>query len=142
MFHLVDVMGDRWTGMVIASLFFGVDRYDEIGSAIGIATNILADRLRLLTRSGVVVRKVYQRKPKRHAYVLTEKGRDLYGYALMLHQWADRWIIGEGRSPLLLTHKNCGQPLKASVTCSECREVIVPNSLTFSYDEAQESSSA
>jgi DNA-binding HxlR family transcriptional regulator len=142
LFHLADVMGDRWTGLVIASLFFGVDRYDEIGSAIGIATNILADRLRLLTRAGVVKRKVYQRKPTRYAYRLTEKGRDLYGYALMLHQWADRWIVGQGQSPLILTHKSCGQPLKASVTCSRCREVIVPNSLTFSFHEARESDSA
>jgi DNA-binding HxlR family transcriptional regulator len=139
LFHLADVMGDRWTGLVIASLFFGIDRYDGIGSAIGIATNILADRLRLLTRAGVIKRKVYQRQPTRYAYHLTEKGRDLYGYALMLHQWAERWMVKPGRSPLSLTHKLCGQPLRAKVICSECREVIQPNSLTFTFHEARES---
>ena len=54
MFHSVDTVGDRWTALLVASLFFGLKRYDDINSALGIATNILADRLRRLVAAGVV----------------------------------------------------------------------------------------
>lgn len=131
LFHLTDVMGDRWTGMVIAALFFGADHYDDIASAIGISTNILAHRLKLLTRAGIVSRKAYQHGPTRYAYRLTDKGRDLYPYTVMLHQWADQWLVGAGGAPLLLTHTTCGKALQAEMRCSECHGHLVPGSLTF-----------
>lgn len=124
LFHIADIVGDRWTGLVVAALFFGLHRYDEIASAIGIATNILADRLKLLAKTGIIQRTVYEQRPVRYEYRLTDKGRDLYGHTLMMHQWANRWIIRDGKPPLLLTHNNCGKPLEAIVVCSECGEPL------------------
>ncbi len=137
LFHLADVIGDRWTGLVVAAMFFGLRRYDEIGSAIGIATNILADRLKLLVNTGFVARKAYQEKPTRHEYRLTGKGRDLYGHILMMHQWADKWIVGDRGSPLLLTHSTCGKPLKAIVACSECSERLVLGSVSVTSENEE-----
>lgn len=130
-FHIADIVGDRWTGLVVAALFFGLHRYDEIAEAIGIATNILADRLHLLTDAGIVERRAYQHKPTRHAYYLTQKGWDLYGHTLMMHQWADKWAVEPGRPPLILTHKPCGKPLKGIVVCDQCGEQLTPSAVSM-----------
>lgn len=131
LFHLADIIGDRWSGMVLAVLFFGLHRFDAIGNAIGISTNILADRLKLLVNTGIVTRKAYQTRPTRCEYKLTDKGMDLYGHVLMMHQWADKWIVDSDPSPLLLTHKPCGTALHGIVTCSECSEELTPQSVKF-----------
>ena len=133
LFHLADIIGDRWTGMVVASLFFGLQRFDAIAIAIGIATNILADRLKLLVVSGIVTRKAYQDKPTRHEYKLTDKGRDLYGHTLMMHQWADRWLVDAHNPPLLLTHIPCGKPLRGVIVCDQCSEELTPDSVKFDF---------
>ena len=137
LFHLADVIGDRWTGLVVAALFLGLRRFDEIGSAIGIATNILADRLKLLTNAGIVIRKAYQDKPTRHEYKLTDKGRDLYGHTQVMHQWADKWVVDSGKPPLLLTHVPCGKPLHSTVDCSECSAELTSDSVNFEYGQTR-----
>lgn len=132
-FHLADVIGDRWTGLIVAALFFGLRRYDEIGAAIGIATNILSNRLKLLVDTGIVTREAFQHKPARYEYILTDKGRDLYGHTLMMHQWADKWVVAGRGAPLLLTHKTCGKPLRGTVVCSECSEELAPDSVSREF---------
>ncbi len=133
LFHLADIYGDRWSVMIVATLFFSLHRFDEIGEAIGIATNILADRLKQLVKSGILVRIAYQKKPTRYEYKLTDKGRDLYGHTLMMHQWADKWIVESDTPPLLLTHKLCDQPLHGVVVCSECSEELTLASVKFDF---------
>lgn len=130
-FHVLDIIGDRWTGLVIAALYFGLNRYDSIGDALGIATNILADRLKLLVSSGIVLRKPYQRKPTRYEYRLTEKGADLYIHALQMHEWACRWLLAPGELPLVLTHKPCGHDLLSEVVCNQCEVVLKPSDVGF-----------
>lgn len=134
-FQLVDIIGDRWTGLIVAALFFGLRRYDEIGAAIGIATNILSHRLKLLFGTGIVTRKAFRDKPKRYEYKLTDKGRELYGITLMMHQWADKWVTGEHGSPLLLTHTCCGKALRGIVACSECSQELVPETVSLSFSD-------
>lgn len=135
LFHLADVVHDRWTGLVVAALLFGLRRYDEIGAVIGIATNILADRLKLLTRAGIISRHPYQDKPVRHEYKLTKKGQDLYGHVLMMHQWADKWLAEGRAAPLLLTHINCGKPVQGKVVCSDCTKELHPGSVIFEFGQ-------
>lgn len=130
-FHVADVVGDRWTGLVVAALFFGLRRYDEIGAALGIATNILAHRLKLLVKTGIVTRQAFQQRPRRYHYVLTDKGRDLYGHTLMMHQWADKWVSGGHGPALLLKHKTCGKPLHGIVVCSKCSNELTPGTVTL-----------
>lgn len=129
--HFLDILGDRWTGLVIASLFFGLRRYDEIGEAIGIATNILSSRLKLLVNSGILKRVPYQKRPVRHEYRLTEKGADLYIHALQVHEWAERWLLDEADRPLLLEHLSCRSPLNSEVVCSECEMPLKAKEVTF-----------
>lgn len=132
--HFLDVVGDRWTGLVVASLFFGLRRYDEISDAIGIATNILSDRLKALVSAGVLKRVPYQHRPVRHEYRLTEKGADLYIHALQVHEWAERWLLDEEDRPLVLEHKPCNSPLVSQVVCSECEQPLKARDVTYARD--------
>lgn len=118
--HIIDVVGDRWTALVQAAAYFGLDRYADMQSVLEIPTNTLADRLRLLLQAGVLQRSPYQSRPVRHAYSLTEKGRGLYLSAFTLHQWADRWLLRGRVGPLALRHRSCGELADACVVCDHC----------------------
>jgi DNA-binding HxlR family transcriptional regulator len=79
-------VGDRWTANVIALAFHGFARFDEFHRELPVATNILSDRLRFLVEEGVFEQVAYQRRPLRHEYHLTDKGRDLFPWFLALPQ--------------------------------------------------------
>lgn len=130
-FTMLDIIGDRWTSLVVAAAFFGLQRFDDIGASIGIATNILADRLKLLVDIGVLNRVAYQERPQRFEYHLSEMGRELYSHTLTIHEWADRWLIREGESPLNLRHVPCKKPLVSEVVCSECEQPLVASEVSF-----------
>jgi len=133
-FHVLDIIGDRWTGLIVAALYFGLNRYDEIGNALGISTNILADRLKLLASVEVIEKTPYQRKPVRYEYRLTEKGSALYTNVLQMHEWAERWLNADGQTTLILTHKPCGSRLHSELVCSECLQSIKLNEVEFDRD--------
>ena len=122
---MLDIVGDRWTSLVVAAAFFGLQRYDDIAASIGIATNILADRLKLLVNIGVLDRVAYQQRPQRFEYHLSKMGRDLYSHTITIHEWADRWLIPPGEAPVELTHIPCGKALVSEVVCSECEQPLV-----------------
>ena len=89
--------------------------------------------MKRLTAAGVLERRPYRENPKRYEYRLTEKGRDLYGFTLMLHQWADDWLVGNEGPGLKLQHK-CGKPLVGVVVCSECGEQLEPGDVSYGED--------
>jgi DNA-binding HxlR family transcriptional regulator len=127
----IEYVGDRWTQLVLASFFLGDHRYEEIRARWHVATNILADRLRLLQARGLLQRRVYQTRPERFEYVLTPKGMDVYPIALTMQAWADRWLPRPQGPPVALTHQACGQPLELVVRCSRCRAELEPHQVTF-----------
>ena len=130
-FNILSVIGDRWTSLVIAAAFFGMQRYDEIISAIGIATNILANRLKLLVEVGVMIRRPYQDRPPRFEYHLSDKGRDLFANTIAMHEWANRWLIEDGREPILLHHVPCSRDFRSELVCSECEGLLEPSDISF-----------
>jgi DNA-binding HxlR family transcriptional regulator len=86
--NTLDILGDRWTLIVVRDLFLGKRRYGELAAATEkIPTNILADRLKLLQAYGVIERMAYQERPKRYEYRLTEKGRDLAPVLRAMVKW-------------------------------------------------------
>ncbi len=120
----LQVMGDRWSGLVIREAFFGVRRFDDFQRRLAIATNILARRLERLTGHGVLERVPYRHQPLRHEYRLTEKGLDLYPVPLAMLTWGDRWLTGRRRPPVPLTHLECGVRFTAVLCCNQCGESI------------------
>jgi DNA-binding HxlR family transcriptional regulator len=124
------VIGDRWSFMIIREGFFGVCRFDELQSKLGIAPNILADRLNRLVAEGVFHRCKYQSLPQRFEYRFTDKGKDLYGPMLAMLCWGDRWLSG-GKPPLILTHLTCGADFEPAVICDHCREPLKASDMSY-----------
>ena len=91
----LDLIGDKWSLLVIRDLLHGKRTYGEIlQSPEGIPTNILADRLARLEQAGIIESAPYQERPVRYAYTLTPKGRDLGDVVLALVRWGRKHIPG------------------------------------------------
>jgi DNA-binding HxlR family transcriptional regulator len=116
----VDVVGPRWTPLILRDLFTGMTKFEDIRRDLGIASNVLAARLEELDRQGVVERRQYQTAPARHEYVLTEKGRDLYPVIATLVAWGDKWLSDPLGPPALIVHTECGHVTTAKTVCAEC----------------------
>jgi DNA-binding HxlR family transcriptional regulator len=97
--NTLDLVGDKWTLLVVRDLlFFGKRRYQELAaSPEGIPSNILADRLKRLGRAGLIEKAPYQQRPVRYAYALTDRGADLRPALLALIRWGNRHIPGTCR---------------------------------------------
>jgi DNA-binding HxlR family transcriptional regulator len=91
----LEIIGDKWTLVVIRDLFFGKKTYSDFqASPEGIPTNILAERLKRLECSGIIEKIPYQSKPVRYEYRLTDKGQDLRGVLKALKDWGLKHIPG------------------------------------------------
>jgi DNA-binding HxlR family transcriptional regulator len=91
----LDLVGDKWSLLVIRDMLHGKRTYGElVDSPEGIPTNILADRLKRLEAAGVIVSAVYQERPVRRAYALSEKGMALGDVLLAFVRWGKRHIPG------------------------------------------------
>ncbi len=126
----LQIIGDRWTFLLIREMFFGVRRFDEFQANLGIASNILTDRLQRLTEHGIVEKRQYQARPDRFEYRFTVKGRDLYGPMIVMMQWGDKFV-SNGRVPLILRHRSCQHDFSAKVICSECGEALDPHAVDY-----------
>jgi DNA-binding HxlR family transcriptional regulator len=95
----LDLIGDRWTLLIVRDLFIGKHRFSEfLNSGEGIKTNILAERLKRLERAGLVERSVYQEHPPRYEYHLTESGRELSTVVKAIYAWGRAHRPGVERS--------------------------------------------
>lgn len=103
--NVLDVVGDKWTFLVIRDLRLGKRTYGELqDSPEGIPTNILADRLKRLEESGIIESKPYQERPVRYTYTLTKKGEELGEVLIAMLRWGKRHIKGT-RMPTLPMEK-------------------------------------
>jgi DNA-binding HxlR family transcriptional regulator len=118
----LEVIGEWWTPMILRDAFFGVRRFDDFARRLGIARNVLADRLDTLVEGGVLEKQLYDEARGRYDYVLTDKGRALWPVFAALRQWGDEWILGDGNEPVLLEHRTCGHTVTVLPTCSRCGE--------------------
>ncbi|HEV7482941.1 MAG TPA: helix-turn-helix domain-containing protein [Solirubrobacterales bacterium] len=113
-------LGERWALLVLRDLFLGRRRFDEIQDSLGVATNVLSQRLATLVEEGVAERRRYSEHPERFEYRLTEKGRDLQPVLLAMLAWGDRYTAGPEGPPLETVHDGCGKAFHMVPTCSEC----------------------
>jgi DNA-binding HxlR family transcriptional regulator len=124
----LDVIGDRWTLLILRDVFRGVRRFGQLQADLGIARNLLADRLARLVDHGVLEKVPYQARPPRHDYRLTVKGADLSTALIALMGWGDRWYATHG-APTILVHEDCGTPLEQTVRCPRCTEPVNPGKI-------------
>jgi DNA-binding HxlR family transcriptional regulator len=126
----LELIGDWWSPLIIRDLFLGVTRFDELVEDLGISRNLLTLRLRALARNGIIERAAYRERPVRYEYRLSEAGRDLVPAILALSAWGDRWARPKEGSPILFTHRSCGQRFQPQVTCSACGESLSAATVT------------
>jgi DNA-binding HxlR family transcriptional regulator len=122
------IFGERWTLLVLRQAFLGVRRFEDMQASLGIARNILSDRLSTLVSEGILERRRYQERPERFEYRLTAKGRELYPVLVTLMQWGDRHAA-PGGPPVLLRHRTCGHLAEPTLVCSHCGEEIDPREM-------------
>jgi DNA-binding HxlR family transcriptional regulator len=120
----LEVVGERWTLLIVRNLFLGMRRFDELQHNLGIARNVLAARLEKLVEAGVVEPRPYSQRPPRHEYVLTEKGRDLFPVLVALMQWGDRHAPSPGGPPIVMVHRGCGGEVDSHRACTSCGKLL------------------
>ncbi|HRD99709.1 MAG TPA: helix-turn-helix domain-containing protein [Ilumatobacteraceae bacterium] len=125
----LEVVGEWWSLLIVRDAFLGVRRFDDFQRRLGIARNVLNERLRTLVDAGVFDRVQYHDRPPRFEYRLTERGRDLWPVITAMRQWGDKWAAPEG-PPLQLRHATCGHVANAVTVCSECGEPLDPRAVS------------
>ncbi len=119
------ILGDRWSVLVVRNLFNGVRRFDALQQHLGIARDVLTKRLALLVDEGIVERRPYRPEGERlrHEYVLTPAGRDLRTVMVALMDWGDAHRPGQDGPPMSLRHRDCGAEIHAHLTCADGHEI-------------------
>jgi DNA-binding HxlR family transcriptional regulator len=119
----LELVGDRWTLLLIRDVFLGRRRFDAFQQSLGVARNVLSDRLARLVDAGVLERVPYQERPARYEYRLTEKGGELLVPVQALMQWGDRHLA-PGGPPRIVEHEGCGGRAVARLVCDDCGEEL------------------
>lgn len=120
----IDVLGDKWSLLIIRDAFDGVRRFGQLQRSLGIAKNILAARLRDLVEAGVLRTEPAPGGSAYQEYVLTEKGEDLFSLIVSLRQWGQDHAFGPGEQHSILVDTATGQPVpRLSYTTAEGRQV-------------------
>ena len=120
----LDAIGESWTLLILRDVLSGLRRFDQLEASLGIATNVLAARLRRLTALGLLERRAYRQRPPRYEYVATERARDLGPVLIGLLQWGDKYLAGEAGPPRTLVHNGCGHVTSAELVCASCGERV------------------
>ena len=104
--NTVEMVNDAWTVLILRDAFLGVRRFDQFVDDLGIARNVLTDRLERLVADGMMETRLYQERPPRHEYRLTEQGKDLFDLLMTLWSYGERWKPPTGRRQKVI-HSTC-----------------------------------
>jgi DNA-binding HxlR family transcriptional regulator len=111
----LEILGERWSFLVIREAFLGSRRFEQFRANLGIARNVLTARLRALVAEHVLAPRLYQEHPERFEYVLTEKGRALYPIIVALMVWGDRWASPRNGAPAILVDRETRRPVEPAL---------------------------
>jgi DNA-binding HxlR family transcriptional regulator len=113
----LEVVGDRWTLLVIRDVVFGIHRFDQLLASLGVASNVLTDRLSRLVDEGILERVRYSERPERFEYHLTDKGRELGISLIGLMQWGDRHV--SEKPPRIARRRSDRSPITARLVTAD-----------------------
>ncbi|PSK63666.1 putative HTH-type transcriptional regulator [Micromonospora sp. MH33] len=124
----MEILGERWTLVVLREVFNGVGRFDDMRVRTGIPRQVLANRLAMLVEQGVLRREPYREPGSRlrHEYRLTDKGLDLWPVLVAVLGWGDRYLADPDGSPLTVAHRGCAAEVGVALRCAEGHEVTDP----------------
>src|ERR1700742_3207430 len=116
----LEVLGDRWTLLVVRDAFLGVRRFDDFPRDLGVVRNALPARLQRLVDEALPERHRYQERPERFEYRLSDKGIDLWPVVITLMKWGDRYYAPSEGRPRIVRHRDCGGEVTLHLTCERC----------------------
>lgn len=120
--NTVEMVNDAWTILILRDSFLGVRRFDEFVNDLGIARNVLADRLGRLVANGMLETVLYEQHPPRYEYKLTEQGKDLFDVLMALWSYGERWKPPADPNRQKVIHVSCGHEAQAVAHCGNCGE--------------------
>jgi DNA-binding HxlR family transcriptional regulator len=112
MARAMEIVGDRWTILILREAYYGVKRFDEFEYYVGVAPNILSNRLKKLVEAGIMARVRLPEHAGRFEYVLTEKGRDFFPAYLALKRWGDSWLAEPEGPQVVFRDRQAGRPIE------------------------------
>jgi DNA-binding HxlR family transcriptional regulator len=119
----LDTMGERWSFLILRGAFNGLHHFEEYQSTLGIARNILANRLGRLVQNGILARTPLPDDRRKIEYRLTEKGADLLPAMLALRQWGEKWETGCVSNPVLVDERDEQPIAKIAIHAHDGREL-------------------
>jgi DNA-binding HxlR family transcriptional regulator len=119
----LEVVGERWSFLILRGAFNGLHHFEEYQSTLGIARNILSNRLARLVEHGILRREPDPADRRRVAYRLTEKGRELLPVLIALRQWGERWVSGIPSNPVLVDRQTRRPVLPIAVRAADGRSL-------------------
>lgn len=119
----LEIVGERWTLLIIRDVFLGLRRFDEFQESLGIARNVLADRLQKLVDAGILEKVCYGDRGDRFDYQLTKKGLDLHVALTGLRQWGDRYLCD--KPPTIARRRSDKKRLIAALVPAETKAVPI-----------------
>jgi DNA-binding HxlR family transcriptional regulator len=125
----LEVLGDRWTLLILRESLFASRRFDDYLRRLAIARNVLSDRLARLVQHEILERVLYQETPRRYEYRSTAKGSDLLPVLVAMIEWGDRYYAPSG-APRVVVHERCGAEVTQRLRCAACGEEISPSEVS------------
>jgi len=125
----LEVLGDWWTLLIVRDAFFGVRRFGDFERSLGIAKNVLSDRLAHLVEHEVLARVETGPEGRRHEYALTEKGEALLPILTALREWSDEWVFGAGNEPVIVRDRRSGRRVPRLRVCDVDGRPLEPRDL-------------
>ena len=130
--HVLDIIGEGWSILIIREAFLGTRRFEEFQGRLGIARNILTARLKKLCANQILDRVPVKEGAKRHEYILTSKGKDMMPLLVALTQWGDRWVFGENNEPVIFLDREREQPILPVQVFAASGEALRPRDIMIS----------
>jgi len=122
-------LGDPWTLLILRDSFLGLTRFEQWRDRLGVARNVLAQRLKTLVAEGLFEKRAYSERPVRYEYVLTAKGVDTYQVLMALRAWGDQHIYGHDARPQSYLHTTCDHELTPVLACQHCMGQATPRNI-------------
>ena len=126
----LEILGDRWSLLIVRECGYGNRRFNEIQRHTGAPRNILASRLKRMQDAGILHREIYSKHPQRYEYSLTDSGEELFPVLLAFREWGEQRLHA-GQPPVNPVWHKCGAELEVETVCGRCREVVRAEDLHY-----------
>lgn len=142
MARTADIIGDKWTLLILRDAFFGAHTFSEFQKSLGVARNVLTDRLEKLVAARVLEKRPTRPGVERYTYHLTERGHDLVPVLVSITQWGDRWLFGDDKGPVQFLDRASGKPIRPVEVQASNGETLCSQDITVRLQGPTDSKSS